>query len=123
MDCFASAVHAMTSPNMHDAIIIGAGHNGLTCAYYLAKRGLKVAVLERAPEAERGGATVTSMSGGAWFDVASGPKSIGILAALERVTRFHAHRAADPALAAGGRPGCQPGAFSDPGANRVDAGR
>ena len=31
--------------------------------------------------AERGGATVTSMSGDAWFDVASGPKSIGILAA------------------------------------------
>ena len=26
---------------MHDAIIIGAGHNGLTCAYYLAKKGLK----------------------------------------------------------------------------------
>ena len=31
--------------------------------------------------AERGGATVTSMSGDAWFDVARGPKSIGILAA------------------------------------------
>jgi myo-inositol-1(or 4)-monophosphatase len=31
--------------------------------------------------AERGGASVTSMSGGPWFDVASGPKSIGILAA------------------------------------------
>jgi len=33
---------------LHDAIIIGAGHNGLTCAYYLATRGLKVAVLEAA---------------------------------------------------------------------------
>jgi myo-inositol-1(or 4)-monophosphatase len=31
--------------------------------------------------AERGGATVTSMSGDAWFDVARGPRSIGILAA------------------------------------------
>ena len=31
--------------------------------------------------AERGGATVTSMSGGPWFDVAHSPKSIGILAA------------------------------------------
>jgi phytoene dehydrogenase-like protein len=41
----------------HDAIIIGAGHNGLTCAYYLAKKGLKVAVLERA--ATVGGAAVT----------------------------------------------------------------
>ena len=42
---------------MHDAIIIGAGHNGLTCAYYLAKKGLKVAVLERATTV--GGAAVT----------------------------------------------------------------
>ena len=30
--------------------------------------------------AERGGARVTSMSGGPWFDLAHGPKSIGILA-------------------------------------------
>jgi myo-inositol-1(or 4)-monophosphatase len=31
--------------------------------------------------AERGGATVTSMTGGPWFDLGHGPKSIGILAA------------------------------------------
>jgi myo-inositol-1(or 4)-monophosphatase len=31
--------------------------------------------------AERGGATVTSMSGGPWFDLSHTPKSIGILAA------------------------------------------
>jgi phytoene dehydrogenase-like protein len=42
---------------LHDAIIIGAGHNGLTCAYYLAKKGLKVAVLEAADTI--GGAAVT----------------------------------------------------------------
>ena len=42
---------------MHDAIIIGAGHNGLTCAYYLAKKGLKVALLEAAGTV--GGAAVT----------------------------------------------------------------
>ena len=42
---------------MHDAIIIGAGHNGLTCAYYLARKGLKVAVLEAQPVV--GGAAVT----------------------------------------------------------------
>src|SRR5215203_3837356 len=40
-----------------DALIIGAGHNGLTCAYYLAAKGLKVAVLEAADTV--GGAAVT----------------------------------------------------------------
>jgi phytoene dehydrogenase-like protein len=42
---------------LQDAIIIGAGHNGLTCAYYLAKRGLKVTILEAAGNV--GGAAVT----------------------------------------------------------------
>lgn len=40
-----------------DAIIIGAGHNGLTCAAYLAMAGLKVHVQERRPVV--GGACVT----------------------------------------------------------------
>jgi phytoene dehydrogenase-like protein len=41
----------------YDAIIIGAGHNGLVCSYYLAKKGLKVALLEAQPNV--GGAAVT----------------------------------------------------------------
>jgi phytoene dehydrogenase-like protein len=40
-----------------DVIVIGAGHNGLVCACYLAKAGLKVKVLERRPVV--GGAAVT----------------------------------------------------------------
>jgi phytoene dehydrogenase-like protein len=41
----------------YDVIIIGAGHNGLTCAAYLGMAGLKVKVLER--RAIVGGASVT----------------------------------------------------------------
>lgn len=40
-----------------DVIIVGGGHNGLVCAAYLAKAGLKATVLERRPVL--GGAAVT----------------------------------------------------------------
>ena len=43
---------------MHDAIIVGAGHNALTVAFYLAKAGLKTLVLER--RAEVGGGALTT---------------------------------------------------------------
>src|SRR5215469_720665 len=33
--------------NTYDVVIVGAGHNGLTCAAYLAMAGLRVKVLER----------------------------------------------------------------------------
>src|ERR1043166_348036 len=42
---------------MYDAVIIGGGHNGLTCAAYLAMAGLKVVALER--RSVVGGAAVT----------------------------------------------------------------
>ena len=42
---------------MHDAVIIGGGHNGLVCAYYLVAAGLKTIVLERRDKV--GGAAVT----------------------------------------------------------------
>ncbi|MCC6917915.1 MAG: NAD(P)/FAD-dependent oxidoreductase [Alphaproteobacteria bacterium] len=41
----------------YDAVIIGGGHNGLVCAFYLARAGLKVRILER--RAVVGGAAVT----------------------------------------------------------------
>jgi phytoene dehydrogenase-like protein len=43
--------------NTGDVVIIGAGHNGLVCAFYLARAGLKVTVLER--RGIVGGAAVT----------------------------------------------------------------
>ncbi|MFC0633123.1 phytoene desaturase family protein [Brevundimonas balnearis] len=41
----------------HDVVILGGGHNGLVCAFYLARAGLKVVVLERRHVV--GGAAVT----------------------------------------------------------------
>src|SRR5215470_4838178 len=44
-------------PNPRDVIIIGAGHNALIAAFYLARTGLKPLLLERRRVA--GGAAVT----------------------------------------------------------------
>lgn len=41
----------------YDALVIGGGHNGLVCAFYLARAGLKVRILERRHIV--GGAAVT----------------------------------------------------------------
>lgn len=46
-----------TSTQKYDAVIVGAGHNGLTCGAYLARTGKSVLVLERKPHI--GGASVT----------------------------------------------------------------
>ncbi|RZV48054.1 MAG: NAD(P)/FAD-dependent oxidoreductase [Pseudomonadales bacterium] len=43
--------------NQFDALIIGGGHNGLVCAWYLARKGKRVGVLERASTV--GGAAIT----------------------------------------------------------------
>jgi len=41
----------------YDAIIVGGGHNGLVCAFYLARKGLKICILERSNIV--GGAAIT----------------------------------------------------------------
>ena len=47
----------MTETRSSDILIIGAGHNALTCAFYLAQRGLRVTMLES--RGVVGGAAVT----------------------------------------------------------------
>jgi beta-carotene ketolase (CrtO type) len=82
-------------PQHYDAIIIGAGHNGLTCACYLARAGLKVLVLEQYHTV--GGMTVTEEETlpGFWSDIhASGyqlanlspvPHELGLLDRYELI--------------------------------------
>src|SRR5689334_14585108 len=82
-------------PHHYDAIIIGAGHNGLTCACYLARAGLKVLLLEQYHTV--GGMTVTEEETlpGFWSDIhASGyqlanlspvPQELGLLDRYELI--------------------------------------
>lgn len=46
----------------YDAIVVGAGHNGLVCAAYLARAGWKTLVVER--NERMGGAVMSGRSSG-----------------------------------------------------------
>jgi phytoene dehydrogenase-like protein len=73
----------------YDAIIIGAGHNGLVAASYLAKSGLKTLVLEQR-DVVGGGAVTEELHPGfrcSTLDHAAGPLSPQIVADLE-LARF-----------------------------------
>src|SRR6186713_384712 len=88
-------VNSSVYSSQYDAIVIGAGHNGLTCACYLAKAGLKVLVLEEYHTV--GGMTVTEEETlpGFWSDIhASGyqlanlspvPRELGLLHRYELI--------------------------------------
>jgi phytoene dehydrogenase-like protein len=62
----ASATRSTREARTYDAIVVGAGHNGMTNAAYLAKAGLRTLVLER--RGNVGGAAITEeLRPGFWF--------------------------------------------------------
>jgi phytoene dehydrogenase-like protein len=123
----------MTQDVPTDVIVIGAGHNGLTCAAYLAAAGLKVTVLERRDVV--GGAAVTEeFHPGFRNSVASytvsllNPKVIADLDLARHGLRIVERRAAnflpfdgDSLLTGDGRTKAEVARFSSKDAERLDA--
>lgn len=65
-----------SATRQYDAIIVGAGHNGLVCGNYLARAGLKVCILERRHII--GGASVTEDLWGG-YKVSTAAHMMGLL--------------------------------------------
>jgi beta-carotene ketolase (CrtO type) len=75
-----------------DVCVIGAGHNGLTCACYLARAGLEVLVVESAPEPGGCIATVELPDGRGRLELGAyehgGIRASGVAGELELESRF-----------------------------------
>jgi beta-carotene ketolase (CrtO type) len=75
-----------------DVCVVGAGHNGLVCAAYLARAGLSVQVVESAPEPGGCIATVELPEGRGRIELGayehSGIRASGVVADLELESRF-----------------------------------
>jgi phytoene dehydrogenase-like protein len=65
---FTVGLRAMSMANTYDVVAMGAGHNGLVAAAYLAKAGKKVLVLERKPWPGGGVVTREINTPGYWHD-------------------------------------------------------
>ena len=117
-----------------DVVILGGGHNGLVCAWYLARRGLKVTVLER--QGVVGGAAVTEeFAPGFRNSVASytvsllQPKVIadmelarhGLKVVERRASNFLPLNDRESLLMAEGRTHAEVAKFSQKDADRLDA--
>src|SRR6188472_1068311 len=125
----------MTTATQHrDAIIIGGGHNGLVCAFYLASAGLKVTVCE-ARDVVGGAAVTEEFHPGFRNSVASytvsllSPKVIADLALAEHGLRIVERRIANflplddgrYLKVGGGKAHEEVAKFSTPDAGRLDA--
>ena len=117
-----------------DVVVIGGGHNGLVCAFYLARAGLKVTVLERRHIV--GGAAVTEeFAPGFRNSTASytvsllNPRVIadmdlhghGLKIVHRKVSNFLPLNDTESLTVGGGRTHAEVGKFSQRDADRLDA--
>jgi phytoene dehydrogenase-like protein len=76
---------------MDDAVVVGAGPNGLAAAVELARAGAVVRVLEAPSEIGGGTRTAELTLPGFWHDVCSGCHPTGILSPFFRTLDLEAH--------------------------------